>query len=111
MNPQPNMDQPAQPDNPDREPPTAQILTLTQFHAALATAMLLVTTTTTTTPNHNHNHQQHGTTTTTTFATTLAYIHFWCATLGFAWWYAAQSAGLTTPGAWLRPCLRTARAG
>jgi cytosine/uracil/thiamine/allantoin permease len=97
------MEQPAQPDNP--EPPTSQILTLTQFHAALATAMLL----TTTTPNyhHPHNHdRQHG----TTLATTLSYIHFWCATLGFAWWYAAQSARFTTQ-AWPRQALQTARAG
>ncbi|EAQ92964.1 predicted protein [Chaetomium globosum CBS 148.51] len=51
-------------------PPTT-ILTLTKFHATLATLLLA---TTTTADRH------------VALVSALAYVHFWSATLGFAWW-------------------------
>ncbi|KAH6854096.1 hypothetical protein B0I37DRAFT_421396 [Chaetomium sp. MPI-CAGE-AT-0009] len=59
---------PAQIDLPS---PTTTILTLTKFHATLATLLLA---TTTTADRHLG------------LASALAYAHFWSATLGFAWW-------------------------
>ncbi|AEO53763.1 hypothetical protein MYCTH_2122631 [Thermothelomyces thermophilus ATCC 42464] len=86
-------------------PPAAMILTVTKLHAIFAVHSLLfllllltstrpnitsITDDTTQTPTHP--------TTPSAFETapvaTLAYcLHLWCATLGFAWWCAAQCAG------------------
>ncbi|KAK4129068.1 hypothetical protein N657DRAFT_676748 [Parathielavia appendiculata] len=103
------MAQPEQRDNGDNntEPPTSQILTLTQFHAALATALLIATSSHNYHHNHYHHHRQG-----VTLVNALSYLHFWCATLGFAWWYASQCASFSTAEAgWVRQALLTARAG
>ncbi|KAK3300710.1 uncharacterized protein B0H64DRAFT_470751 [Chaetomium fimeti] len=55
----------------DLPSPTTTILTLTKFHATLATLLLA---TTTTADGH------------LTLVSALAYAHCWSATLGFAWW-------------------------
>ncbi|KAK4044363.1 hypothetical protein C8A01DRAFT_31417 [Parachaetomium inaequale] len=77
----------AQPVEPEQSPPAAtkKILALTQFHATLAaTTQLLLAT------NHHHQHQHQHQQRNPTLPNTLAYLHLWCATLGFTWWYAAQ---------------------
>jgi hypothetical protein len=87
-------DQPAQED--PSQTATTKILALTQLHATLATILLVTTTatattSTTTTTTHQHGQDQgqgqghHQT------LDLLAYLHFWCATLGCSWWYAAQA--------------------
>ncbi len=71
----------------------AKILTLVQFHAALATLLLAVA------GNNSKpaNEKQNGNARLTALVT---YLHFWCATLGFGWWYAAtaQSMGSVDDG-------------
>lgn len=79
------MDPPDQLPQIDLPSPTTTILTLTKFHATLATLLLA---TTTTADRHAG------------LVSALAYVHFWSATLGFAWWYAAHSSARA------RACLR-----
>jgi hypothetical protein len=85
-------DQPAQEDR--SQAPTTKILALTQLHATLATILLVTTTATTTTSTINtHQHGQDQAQAQTQghqALNLLAYLHFWCATFGFSWWYAAQ---------------------
>ncbi|KAK4144846.1 uncharacterized protein C8A04DRAFT_27343 [Dichotomopilus funicola] len=58
----------------DAPSPSATIFALTQFHTILGTVLFITST------NSFNN-------TDLALANTLAYIHFWCATLGFLWWY------------------------
>ncbi|KAG7292766.1 hypothetical protein NEMBOFW57_002807 [Staphylotrichum longicolle] len=39
--------------------------------------------------DHHHAHHQHHQ---AALTNALVYVHLWCATLGFAWWYAAHAA-------------------
>jgi hypothetical protein len=82
----------APPAEPEQPPSAAKkILALTKFHATLAaTTQLLLAT--------NQHHQQHS-----TLANVLAYLHLWCATLGFTWWYAVQCGSGGGPlGGWVQ---------
>jgi hypothetical protein len=78
--------------------PTTKIISLVKFHATLATLLLTTTASTIPTPallpskethhHAHHHHQNHH----LALTNVLVYVHLWCATLGFAWWYAAQAA-------------------
>ncbi len=78
--------------------PSAKIFTLVKFHATLATLLLALTTTFTpipqasAPPSHHHHNTTH-----LALTNTLAYLHLWCATLGFIWWYAAHATTTTDP--------------
>ncbi|KAL2180642.1 uncharacterized protein P884DRAFT_297309 [Thermothelomyces heterothallicus CBS 202.75] len=84
-------------------PPAATILTVTKLHAIFAVhSLLFLLLLTTTRPNITSitaDTTQTPTPTTPSAVETapvaaLAYrLHLWCATLGFAWWCAAQCAG------------------
>ncbi len=81
--------------------PSAKIFPLVKFHATLATLLLALTTAFTPIPqtsaspsqHHHHHHHHH-----VALTNTLAYLHLWCATLGFIWWYAANATTIGDPG-------------
>ncbi|SPQ18488.1 896b9374-9ef9-4564-83d3-5a6a1e80895b [Thermothielavioides terrestris] len=58
--------------------PASKILTVTQLHATLATILLV------TAASHHP------------LTDALAYLHLWCAALGFAWWYLHAATNTTT---------------
>lgn len=90
---------------PSPETPATKILTVVKLHAVLATVLLVTTssssssiistvvpdTTAATTAVPFHPIQQHHHNSFSFSANVLSYLHLWCATLGFAWWYAVQS--------------------